>query len=461
MGRLKCFKAYDIRGQVGEDLTEAFAYGLGRAAAAELSAAQVVIGRDVRASSPALSEALARGLQSAGCGVLDLGLCGTEEVYFATDHYRAQGGIIVTASHNPIGDNGFKLVGAGAAPLPEAQFRAIEARLAEGTGRAASAPGSYRAVDCRAAYVARVLSFVEPATLAPLHLFANGGHGAAGPTLDAVVAGLEAQGAPLRVTRGHHAPDPAFPAGIPNPMLPENQPLTGAPTRAAGADLGVAWDGDFDRCFFFDHTGAFVPGEYVVAVLAQAMLARTPRARIVHDARVAWNTQRVVRTAGGVPVMGQTGHALMKALMRAQGAVYGGELSAHHYFRDFMYCDSGMIPWLLMLAQISASGQSLQQSCAEMRARHPSSGEINFRVADADRAVAEVLARLGPDAVGIDQTDGLSLSFAEWRANLRRSNTEALLRLNVEARDDADLVAAQVARITEILRPFAAQDAAQ
>ncbi|MEM1077055.1 MAG: phosphomannomutase [Pseudomonadota bacterium] len=455
MSRLNCFKAYDIRGQVGADLTEGFAYGLGRATAAELGAHRMVIGRDVRASSPVLSSALARGLQSGGVDVLDLGLCGTEEVYFATDHYRAQGGVMVTASHNPIADNGFKLVGPGAAPLSDAQFRAIEARVAADPGRGTTAPGTYREVSCRPAYVDRVLSFVDPGSLAPLHLFANGGHGAAGPTFDAVIEGMQGQGALLTVTRAYHTPDPSFPAGIPNPMLPENQPLTGEGTRAAGADLGVAWDGDFDRCFFFDHDGAFVPGEYVVAALAQSMLAQNPGARIVHDARVAWNTQRVVRAGGGVPVMGQTGHALMKSRMRVEGAIYGGELSAHHYFRDFMYCDSGMIPWLLMLAQISTTGQSLQQSFAEMRALHPSSGEINFRVADPERAVAAVLGELGPQAVEIDHTDGLSLSFGQWRANLRRSNTEALLRLNVEARGDADLVAEQVARITALLRPFA------
>ncbi|WP_424971630.1 phosphomannomutase [Dinoroseobacter sp. S76] len=455
MSRLPVFKAYDIRGAVGPDLSEGFAFALGRAIATELGAQRVVIGRDARASSPVLSAALARGLQGSGVEVLDLGLCGTEEVYFATDHCRAQGGVMVTASHNPITDNGFKLVGPGATPLPDAQFRAIETRVAAGPARASSAPGPYRELSCRDAYVERVLSFVDPSAMAPMHLFANAGHGAAGPTFDAVVERLQGQGAPLTVTRAFHAPDPSFPVGIPNPMLPENQPLTRDGTRAAGADLGVAWDGDFDRCFFFDHQGAFVPGEYVVAALAQALVARAPGSRIVHDARVAWNTQRVVRAAGGLPVMGQTGHALMKTRMRAEGAIYGGELSAHHYFRDFMYCDSGMIPWLLMLAQISTTGRSLQESFAEMRALHPSSGEINFRVADPEKAVAAVLADLAPEATEIDHTDGLSLSFADWRANLRNSNTEALLRLNVEARGEPDLVAEGVARITALLRPFA------
>lgn len=439
MTQITCFKAYDIRGRIDQDVTPDLAYKLGLGMADVMAAKRIVIGRDVRATSPILQNALAQGLMAAGVEVLDLGLCGTEEVYFGTDHYDACGGVMVTASHNPIEYNGFKIVGAGAAPLPDDTFRAIETAVIAGPSNTKSG-GTHRYVNCRDAYAERVIGFIDPAALAPLHIVANAGNGAAGPTFDAVIDALVAKGAPLTVTRQHHGGDPSFPNGIPNPLLPENQPMTADAVTAAGADMGIAWDGDFDRCFFFDADGAFVPGEYMVGLLAEAILAKDPGAAIVHDPRVIWNTQRVVQAAGGVAVPARTGHALIKAKMREHNAAYGGEMSAHHYFRDFMFCDSGMIPWVLLAAHVSATGRGLKDLVADMRAKHPSSGEVNFRVADTTAATDAIFAEYGPQATDIDRLDGLSLSFEDWRFNLRASNTEPLLRLNIEGLN-ADVVA--------------------
>ncbi len=447
--RLACFKAYDIRGRLGRDLDAGIAARVGRAFAAVTGARRVVIGRDARASSPGLAAAVARGLAAAGAEALDLGLCGSEEVYFATGHLGADGGICVTASHNPIDENGMKLVGPGAAPLPPALFAAIAEAAAEGGEVAAAA--RLRPADARAAYVARVLSFAAPGALDGLRILVNAGNGAAGPTFDALAAALAARGERVTFLRLHHDPDPAFPHGIPNPLLPANRPATARAVAAAGADLGVAWDGDFDRCFLFDHEGGFVDGEYVVGLLAEGFLAAEPGAAIVHDPRVIWNTEDVVAAGGGRAVAAPTGHAFLKAAMRESGAVYGGEMSAHHYFRDFLCCDSGMIPWLVAAARIAARGVPLAEMVAARRAAFPSSGEINFRPADAEAAMARVEAALAPEAEACDRLDGLSLAFDTWRLNLRRSNTEALLRLNVEARGDRALVEAGVARVSALI----------
>jgi phosphomannomutase len=305
--------------------------------------------------------------------------------------------------------------------------------------------------DLRGDYVARVLGFVDPAQFRPLHVLVNAGNGAAGPTFDRLAEGMAARGIPLRFTRMFHDPDGAFPNGIPNPLLAENQPVTAAAVRAAGADLGVAFDGDFDRCFLFDAEGGFVAGEYVVALLAAAFLAKEPGATIVQDPRVIWATADVVARGGGRAVLARTGHVYLKAAMRREGAVYGGEMSAHHYFRDFMCCDSGMIPWLLVAEVMGRTGRSLADLVAALRADFPSSGEINFTVTDAAVAVARVEAALAPEALARDDTDGMSLDFGAWRLNLRRSNTEPLLRLNVEARGDAGLVASALARVTRLI----------
>lgn len=450
---MTCFKAYDIRGRLGAELNDEIARRIGRAYAETLDAARVVVGRDCRASSQSLMAALVQGLLAAGVEVIDLGLCGTEEMYFATTHYGACGGIEVTASHNPMDYNGMKMVKAGSAPLdPATEMAAIRALAESGAFAPRRAGGRVLAAcDARAGYVARVLSFVDVAALRPLTILVNAGNGAAGPTFDALADELVARGAPLRFVRMHHTPDGSFPNGIPNPLLPENQPMTADAVIAAGADFGVAWDGDFDRCFLFDHEGRFVPGEYVVGLLAQVFLAKEPGATILHDPRVVWNTASVVAQAGGVAVASRTGHAFLKQALRDTGAVYGGEMSAHHYFRDFMACDSGMIPWLLIAELIGRSGQSLADLLAAARAAFPSSGEINFRVADAAAVVARVEAVFGETALAVDRLDGLSLTFADWRLNLRSSNTEPLLRLNVETRGDAAGLAARVAAVARVI----------
>lgn len=451
---LNAFKAYDIRGRLGVDLDAAIARRIGRGFARALGAQKVVLGRDIRASSAELADAVAQALMDEGAEVLDLGLAGTEEMYFAVSHFGADGGIEVTASHNPMDYNGMKMVRAGSAPLDTATgLGAIhDLALADDFG-AARPGGSIRDVgtEARAAYVARVMDFVDTGALRPLKIVVNAGNGAAGPTFDAIAAALAAQGAPLEFIRIHHQPDGSFPNGIPNPLLPENQPVTADAVRAAGADLGIAFDGDFDRCFFFDETGAFIDGEYIVGLLAAAFLAREPGARIVHDPRVIWNTQDVVAKAGGTAIQSRTGHAFLKAALRQHDAVYGGEMSAHHYFRDFVFCDSGMIPWLLVVELMGRSGQPLSAMVAERLAAFPSSGEINFTVADVPAARARVEAEFAAQAIGRDETDGLSLDMGDWRFNLRASNTEPLLRLNAESRGDRALLDRQVARLRDLI----------
>ena len=455
MTDLTCFKAYDIRGRLGPELNAEVAGLVGRAFAQVTGARRVVVGRDIRASSAELAAALIAALMTEGVEVLDLGLAGTEEMYWAVTAFGADGGIEVTASHNPMDYNGMKLVGAGSAPLGQvgglAQIRARAEAGHFGPGRAG---GSRRDIGAaaRTDYVARVLGFVDVAALRPMKVVVNCGNGAGGPTFDAVAAGLAAQGALLQFVRVNHQPDGRFPNGIPNPLLPQNRPATAQAVRAAGADMGIAFDGDFDRCFFFDAEGEFVDGEYVVALLAQVFLAKEAGAVVVHDPRVIWATQAVVARAGGRAVQAPTGHAFLKQALRDTGAVYGGEMSAHHYFRDFAACDSGMIPWLLMAELMGRTGQSLKDLVAGLRAAHPSSGEVNFTLANPRAALAAVRARYVPLADEVDEMDGLGLSFGSWRFNLRSSNTEPLVRLNVEARGDADLVRAKLAEIAGLLQ---------
>ncbi|NJS38603.1 MAG: phosphomannomutase [Rhodobacteraceae bacterium] len=442
------FKRYDIRGRLGIDLDEAIAHRIAGAFARVTGADAVVLARDCRECSPALAEAVAKGLMAQGVRVLDLGLAGTEEMYFATAHLGAGGGIMITASHNPKDYNGMKLVGAGAVPLDDAAFARVKALSATDPDRLPSGSREEASIT-RAAYVAHVAALVGP--VGPLRVMVNSGNGAAGPTLDALAEGLAAHGAILDLVRMHHDPDGRFPNGIPNPLLPENRPATEAAVQEARADMGVAFDGDFDRCFLFDGQGGFLDGEHVVALLARAQLALHPGAEIVHDPRVIWAVEDAVRRGGGRSVLAPTGHVFLKAAMRDTGAVYGGELSAHHYFRDFMACDSGMIPWLMVAGLITRSGRSLAELATSLRRDFPSSGEINFTVPDTAAMVARVRAALGPKARAEDWTDGLALDFGDWRLNLRASNTEPLLRLNVEARGDAGLVAEGVARVRALI----------
>jgi phosphomannomutase len=452
MPTLTCFKAYDIRGIVGKDLTPDIAFSIGRAFAQTMRAKRVVIGRDCRPSSPELLQATANGLMAAGADVLDLGLCGTEEVYHATTHFGADGGIEITASHNPADYNGMKMVGKGSSPLdPVTDLAAIRA-LAENQSFRIAERGQIHLVDgARAAYAAHVIGFINPAALKPLTILVNAGNGAAGPTFDALAAELAHTN--LRFIRHNHSPDSTFPNGVPNPQLVHNHAMTAEAVIASGADMGVAWDGDFDRCFLFDHTGAFIPGEYIVGLLAQAFLAKEPGAAIAYEPRVIWNTEDIIATAGGRGILSRTGHSHMKRALRDHNAIYGGEMSAHHYFRDFMACDSGMIPWLLVVEMMGRTGQSLANLVAPRIGAYPSSGEINFTLSDPKSAVARVRESLAADAIAIDETDGLSLTFPNWRMNLRHSNTEPLLRLNVEARGNRALVDQAVANITTLITP--------
>ena len=433
---LPCFKAYDIRGRIGVELDGDVAHRVGRAVAQHFEAKSVVVGFDARETSPEFASEVARGVVEAGGDVLWLGMCGTEEMYWAVTEFGACAGIEVTASHNPINYNGMKIVKSTSQPLDDAaDFQPIRALAEAGVWRDAERLGDLSdiGVEGREKYVGRVLSLVDVSALRPLKIVVNSGNGAAGPTFDAIADRLNELGAPLEFVRVHHTPDHSFPNGIPNPLLPENHAVTADVVVREGADIGVAFDGDFDRCFFFDDTGQFVPGEYAVGLLAGTFLKREPGGTIVHDPRVVWNTLDVVAEAGGVAMQSKTGHAFIKEAMRAHSAVYGSEMSAHHFFRDFAYCDSGMVPWLLVAELVSISGASLGELLAERRAKFPSSGEVNFRVADANASIAAVWDAYGTGA-DVDEMDGLSLAHKDWRMNVRKSNTEPLVRLNVELR---------------------------
>lgn len=445
---LPAFKAYDIRGRVPEELNEDLARRIGVALAAQLAPGPVVLGHDVRLTSPALQDALAAGLRGTGREVIDIGLCGTEEVYFQTDHLGAAGGVMVTASHNPMDYNGMKLVKENARPISsDTGLFAISDAVAVDTSEAQPPRAGQTAQHDKSAYIQHLLSYVDAAKLKPLKLVVNAGNGGAGAIVDLLAPHL-----PFEFTRICHEPDGSFPNGIPNPLLPENRAATANAVREHGADFGIAWDGDFDRCFFFDHTGRFIEGYYLVGLLAKAILARNPGGKIVHDPRLVWNTVEMVEQAGGVPVLCKSGHAFIKEKMRAEDAVYGGEMSAHHYFREFAYADSGMIPWLLIAQLISESGRSLADWVEDRMAAYPCSGEINFKVADAKAAVARVMEHFAAQSPALDHTDGISADFGDWRFNLRSSNTEPLLRLNVEARGDAALMQARTDEISRLIQ---------
>lgn len=430
------FKAYDIRGRVPEELDETVAFQIGWAFARYLDASRIVIGGDVRDSSEMLIRAAALGMEAAGASVTSIGMCGTEEIYFSTFHYEFDGGFMVTASHNPLGWNGMKLVGDNARPLSGDEGLAeVQALCANAPEPDLSREPALETLQHREALVEHLLSYVDVARLKPLKIVANPGNGAAGPLMDALAARL-----PFEIVRVNYAPDPTFPNGIPNPLLTENRAATTNAVKKASADFGIAWDGDFDRCFLFDENGDFIEGYYMVGLLAEAMLRHNPGEKIVCEPRLTWNTIEMVEQAGGQCVQTKAGHAFIKATMRKENAIYGGEMSAHHYFRDFAYCDSGMIPWLLIAGLVSETGQPLSQLVAERIAAFPCSGEINRTVNDADTIIATVEQRYAGEANTVGYLDGLSVEFDDWRFNLRKSNTEPLLRLNVECRGDRDLL---------------------
>ncbi|GAB3111847.1 phosphomannomutase [Aestuariicella hydrocarbonica] len=447
MTELTCFKAYDIRGRLPDELNEDVAYRVGRAYAEFLKPNKVVVGHDIRLSSAELTDALARGLMDAGVNVIHIGQCGTEEIYFATFHLGVDGGICVTASHNPKDYNGMKLVKEGSRPISgDTGLNDIKAMAEANDFGPVGERGTLEHLDNRAPYIEHLLGYVERAELKPLKVVVNAGNGGAGMVIDAIEPFL-----PFEFIKVHHEPDGNFPHGVPNPLLEENRPPTEAAIKAHGADLGIAWDGDFDRCFFFDSTGRFIEGYYLVGLLAETFLLKSPGSKIVHDPRLTWNTEAICEKMGGVAIQSKTGHAFIKERMRSEDAIYGGEMSAHHYFRDFAYCDSGMIPWLLVTELMSRTGKSLAELVDECIGQFPCSGEINNKIDDPKAALAAVEAHYQSSASEVDYTDGLSMSFGDWRFNLRMSNTEPVVRLNVETRGDFALMEAKRDELLKVM----------
>ena len=379
--------------------------------------------------------------------VLDIGLCGTEMVYFATVHLGASGGIMVTASHNPADYNGMKLVREDAKPISGDSGLSDIKSLAEADDRkTAATPGSRKDVSVFAHYIGHLLTYVDVSRLKPLKLVVNAGNGVAGIAID----GLEPH-LPFELVKIHHEPDGTFPNGIPNPMLVENRQVTSKAVVENNADMGIAWDGDFDRCFLFDERGGFIEGYYIVGLLAESLLAHNPGGKIIHDPRLTWNTLDVVAAAGGQAVQSKSGHSFIKEKMRAEDAIYGGEMSAHHYFRNFSYADSGMIPWLLVAELMSTTGKSLSELVGERMNAYPASGEINREVADAKATLQALYDRYADEALAVSDIDGYSFEFDNWRFNIRMSNTEPVVRLNVESRGDTALMEARTAEVLEKL----------
>jgi len=444
MTELRCFKAYDIRGQLGTELNADIAYRIGRAYAEFLKPQTIVLGGDIRLTSEALKAALSDGIRDAGANVIDIGMVGTEEVYFATSHLKADGGIEVTASHNPIDYNGMKPIREGSRPISSDTGLLDIKRLAEANQFApvdAAARGGYEKRSVLNEYLDHLLGYIDNEAIRPIKLVMNAGNGAAGHVVDAIETRFADLKLPIEIIKIFNEPDGTFPNGIPNPILHENRAPTIDAVLAHGADMGIAWDGDFDRCFLVDEKGQFIEGYYIVGLLAEAFLLKNPGAKIVHDPRLTWNTIDVVTRGGGQAIQSKTGHAFIKERMRAEDAVYGGEMSAHHYFRDFFYCDSGMIPWLLVMELITRSGKPLSALVNDMVMAYPSPGELNRTIADPAAAIKRVREHYQADALVIDETDGISMEFPQWRFNLRMSNTEPVVRLNLETRGDSVLLA--------------------
>ena len=437
MSQLTCFKAYDIRGKLGTELNEEIAYKIGRAYGQIYQPKTIVIGCDIRLTSESLKQATIQGLNDAGVNVLDLGMTGTEEVYFGAFHLDVQGGIEITASHNPMDYNGMKLVREQARPIgADSGLAEIQALAESGAFTEVAQKGSTSPYNILPEFIEHLMGYINPVKINPLKLVVNAGNGAAGHVIDAIEEKFKVLNIPVEFIKIHHEADGHFPNGIPNPILVENRDSTRHAVLEHHADMGIAWDGDFDRCFLFDEKGQFIEGYYIVGLLAQAFLLKQSGEKIVHDPRLIWNTFDVVEKYQGIPVQSKSGHSFIKNKMREHNAVYGGEMSAHHYFRDFSYCDSGMIPWLLVVSVLSETGQSLSSLVEEMIKKFPCSGEINFKVKDTQVTIQKLFDHFANQNPSIDQTDGVSLDFGAWRFNVRASNTEPLLRLNIESRLD-------------------------
>ena len=445
----KAFGAYDLRGVYPEEVNEELAYRIGRTFVKLFSAKRVAVGHDIRLSGPSLQEALVSGLTEAGCDVVDIGQCGTEMIYFTTAHLKLDGGIMITASHNPKEYNGMKLVRAGARPISsDTGLKELEKAVLSESFKPLGdiVTGRVEHVDIADEYVKHLLTYIDVKALKPFTVVANTGNGAAGPIVNALEKYL-----PCKLIKIYNEPDGKFPNGVPNPILQENREATARAVCESHADLGVAWDGDFDRCFLFDEQAGFIEGYYMVGFLAQAFLKKYPGAKVIYDPRLIWNTIEIAQELGGTPVMCKSGHAFIKARMRQEDAVYGGEMSAHHYFKDFSFCDSGMLPWLLVMELVSKAGKPLSALMKERMDRYPCSGEINSKVADAPAILAKLEKKYGPQG-RVDKTDGLSVEFEKWRFNLRMSNTEPVIRLNVETRQDKALLEEKTAELLKEIR---------
>jgi len=435
---LSCFKAYDLRGRIPDQLNPELAEKIGRAYVEVTGARKVIVGYDIRLSSPEIAESLSKGLMAAGADVYDIGLCGTEQVYFATSHYEMDGGIMVTASHNPRDHNGMKMVGPESRPISSDNgLNDIRDRVLEPFDDAGK-PGRYEQIDCEPAYIEHLLGYIDTKALKPLKIVATAGNGGAGLVIDKLKAHL-----PFEFITLHHEPDGNFPNGVPNPILPENRAATADLVKETGADLGIAWDGDYDRCFFFDENGRFIEGYYIVGLLADQFLRKTGGGKVIHDPRLTWNTLELVKAAGGEAVQSKTGHAFIKQRMRDEDAVYGGEMSAHHYFKDFAYCDSGMIPWLLIAERLCQTGEPFSTLIDKRIEAFPASGEINRTIDEPAKVIAAIEELYSEGAKSINHVDGLSIEYDDWRFNLRMSNTEPVVRLNVESRADIPLMEAK------------------
>lgn len=445
---ITCFKAYDARGRVPDEINEEIAYRIGRAYAEFVKPETVVLGYDVRSTSLDLQNAMARGLMDAGVNVFDIGECGTEEVYFATFHYKMDGGIMTTASHNPMDYNGFKFVREEAIPISgDSGLEEIQKIAEKGEFVTATKTGKTSQLEHRADYIKHMLGYVDIAQLKPLKIVVNAGNGGAGPVLDLLAAHL-----PFEFIRINHEPDGSFPNGIPNPLLPERRADTIKAMQEHQADLGIAWDGDFDRCFFFDENARFIEGYYIVGLFAAHLLRKKPDSTIVYDPRLIWNSIDVINEHHGHPIQSKAGHAFIKETMRKEDALYGGEMSAHHFFRDFGYCDSGMIPWLIMAEILSNSEQPLSTLLDERINAYPVSGEINRRVDDADAVIEAVKQYYMGAKPSIDTTDGMGMSFNDWRFNIRASNTEPVLRLNVESKANNALLQEKTEELLKLMQ---------
>ncbi len=450
--KLTCFKAYDLRGKVGDNFDSSVVYRVSRALSDHLNAKKIIIGYDARKTSLSFAQSAANGVTDSGSDSLMLGLSGTEEMYWAVTEFGACGGIQITGSHNPVAFNGMKIVKNGSKPLDTtSDFLKIKELAEEGKWLEKEKKGLIQEISIRARekYVKKILSFINLEGIGDLKILVNCGNGAAGPTFNVIENRLKGIGKSLRFVHIFNEPDHNFPNGVPNPLLKENQGVTSKAVLNKKADLGVAFDGDFDRCFFFDENGRFVPGEYIIGLLAESFIEKEPGAKIVHDSRVIWNTIDVVKKFGGEPLSSKTGHAFLKSTMRYNNAVYGGEISAHHYFRDFAYCDSGMIPFLLILELISKRNEPFSKILNDRFERFPSSGEINFTVKNADEVINNIITTYKSGK--LDETDGVSIAFDKWRFNLRKSNTENLLRLNVETRASHYLLQKKVDEISSLI----------